>query len=332
MIKDTKKQILDNIEKILSFDYLKLLPIGQSVSPWKEMDNDSLKIFVEKNLDILKKIKEDHKVFDDISIDHLNGLNNSLNNFINNYQQLNNLDRKDITSHHHNCLNDLEGVNNLLRKSGLYTQLKLSDNFDETLEKIKEANNQLKSFDPESFLNAINLVDELTKQKSSFEEKTIKESLGTFINNANSHKIHRKEKFFSWKISGHWWWLVFSLLMGLLVGFIIFYFIDLLKDEKNISAGVAILRVSALAVPSYFMVFFINQFSYHQKMYESYNFKNTSMNMMTDLMKTNNDKADKILEKGLNILFSEPSIKEGVKYNKQLTNELLTIVKDQVNK
>lgn len=67
-------------------------------------------------------------------------------------------------------------------------------------------------------------------------------------------------------------------------------------------------------------------------MYEVYSFKNTALNIMTELMKTNKEKADDILGKGLEVLFTEPKTKEGGKYDPQLVNDLINILKNQISK
>lgn len=77
-------------------------------------------------------------------------------------------------------------------------------------------------------------------------------------------------------------------------------------------------------------MFCINQFTYHKRMYEVYSFKNTSMNMMAELMVTNKDKSDDILEKGLTVLFTEPKIKNDAKYDKQLVHQLIAMLNNQL--
>jgi len=173
------------------------------------------------------------------------------------------------------------------------------------------------------------MVDTLIARKVSFEDKTIKEHLGTFLKRADEHKVHRPEKFLSRKFSGHWWWLFFAGVMGVAVAYVVASFISVLELNNNISAGAAVLRVSSLIIPSYFMIFFVNQFLYHQKLYEIYSFKNTSLNTMSDLMIANKEKSDDILERGLDVLFSEPRLKESGKYNTQVITELISLIKKQ---
>ena len=291
-----------------------------------------IKKLVTGTVDALKKIKKYPAILNDLPFNFRNDLSAHLNNFINQFRPLESLDDSQITSQNHAPLNTLHALSNVLRTSGLYTELKLKPDFADTVNKLKEANGELEQFDSENFTKAIALVDELIKKKVSFENKAIKESLGTFFNRAAEHKIHRPEKFISFKFSGHWWWLFFAALMGVLVAYIVASFISVLETNDKIDIGIALLRVSSLVIPSYFMVFFVNQFTYHKRMYEVYSFKNTSLNIMTDLMQTNKEKSDDILNKGLEVLFSEPKVKESGKYDTQLVTELVGIVKSQISK
>ncbi|MEA2088271.1 MAG: hypothetical protein U9O55_00290 [Patescibacteria group bacterium] len=332
-LEDVKKQILTNIDKINNFALLKLYPTNPSVAVWNNLSSEELKRLVESTIGIARKIKKYPIVLEDLSFNYLNDLNNHFNDFVNQYQPLESLDEKQITSQHHAPLNTLHAISNIFRTSGVYTELKLKPDFADTVKKLKEANKELKDFDVNNFTKAIALVDDLITKKVSFEDKTIKESLGTFLNRADEHKIHRSEKFLSWKFSGHWWWLFFAGVMGVIIAFIVASFISVLESNGGVDIGSAILRVSSLIIPSYFMVFFINQFTYHKRMYEIYSFKNTSLNTMTDLMQTNKEKSDDILERGLDVLFTEPKIKESGKYDTQLVTELIGMIKNQtINK
>jgi hypothetical protein len=238
-----------------------------------------------------------------------------------------------ISSQHHGVLDNLNNIYDKLRSTDLYVELKLAKNFDETILKLEEANKQLKVFKPEAFTKASNLVDDLINKKVSFEDQTIKQNLGTFLNRAVEHKIYQKENFWTFKFAGQRGWLFCAVLMASIVVTIVYSFIKVIEsDGGNISLGEAVLRISSLIIPSYFMIFFLNQFNYHKRMYEIYSFKNTSLNIMGDLMRTNTDKSDDILKRGLDVLFSEPDPNLSKKYDKQLITDLVGIAKSQLNK
>jgi hypothetical protein len=276
---------------------------------------------LQKNIDVLNTLL----------VNDLNQLKNNFDQMVSSFEPLSSIEHNQITSHHHNVLNNLSNINNILKHNGIYTQLKLTPNIDDIVIKLKKANEELKEFKPDDFEKAIVLVGDLNQKKAQFESLVIKENLGSFINRANEHRIYINSDKPKWKIwnhfSGKWIWLFFATIMAGIIMYIIHTFIDVIKSDKDITIGIAILRVSSLIVPSYFMVFFINQFNYHKKLYEAYSFKNTSLSIMTELMKVNSNKADFILEKGLNVLFTEPQIKEDIKYDKELVNSLINVIK-----
>jgi len=327
-----KNQIIRFIQNIEGFDFSKLYVDSLSVIEWNQMDQSEIEMFVEDIVNVLKNLKNDPLVLNGVSNDKLNLIKNNLEQFINNIAALGQIPQKEITTHHHSALNNLDIVSRTLRETGLYTQLKLVTNFDDVTKRLRDANKELKNFKAEDFNNAIAIVDDLLNTKISFEDQTIKQSLGNFLNRANDHIIrHKNAKFFSGKFwGGRWWWLVSAVIMGCLVVWVNHDFISVLEKDSSISPGAAILRISLLIVPSYFTFFFISQFSYHKRMYEIYSFKNTSLNIMTDLMKTNPSKSDEILKRGLDVLFTEPQVSQDGKYDKQLIGDLLSLVREKI--
>jgi len=126
------------------------------------------------------------------------------------------------------------------------------------------------------------------------------------------------------------YWLVGAFVFSIVVGVITYFFIQ--EAKETLSTGQSILRISSLLVPGYLTVFCANQFLYHKRMYEAYMFKHASLHTMNNLMSTHQDKLkEEILKKGLGVLFSEPIAKDvGHKYDKQLFNELLSMLRTQL--
>jgi hypothetical protein len=126
------------------------------------------------------------------------------------------------------------------------------------------------------------------------------------------------------------YWLVSALFFSSLVGIITYIFIQ--GAGQEISVGQSILKIASILVPAYLTVFSANQYLYHKKMYETYMFKYASLHTMNNLMSTKAEAMqEKILTKGLDVLFAEPTIKEdGSKQDKQLISELLGMLKSQI--
>lgn len=128
---------------------------------------------------------------------------------------------------------------------------------------------------------------------------------------------------------GSFGWIVSSLFFGLIVMLIIGYYV--FSPEIEITIGLALLRISAILVPSYFTVFSAQQYLAHRKLYESYRFKDVSINTMINLKKqissNDRDSHELLLKKTLDVLFLEPVLKDEDKFNKQIVLQLLEMIK-----
>lgn len=140
----------------------------------------------------------------------------------------------------------------------------------------------------------------------------------------NILKKHNKQPSFH----GSFVWIMSSMFFGLIVMLIIGHFV---YSPGELTVGMALLRISAILVPSYFTVFSTQQYLAHRKLYESYRFKDVSLNTMIQLKKqiSDNERGSQelIVKKTLDVLFSEPILKEDVKYDKQIILQLLEMIK-----
>lgn len=129
---------------------------------------------------------------------------------------------------------------------------------------------------------------------------------------------------------GSFVWIMSSMFFGTIVMGIIGYFVI---SKESLTVGMAILRISAILVPSYFTIFCAQQFLAHRKLYESYRFKDISLKTMIDLKGqiSDNERESQILivKKGLDVLFSEPVFREEKKYDKQVILQLIEMLKRQ---
>lgn len=80
---------------------------------------------------------------------------------------------------------------------------------------------------------------------------------------------------------------------------------------------------------SYFAFIFSQQFLNHRKLYEFYKFKAIALVTMEELLKTYTEQGDKelILNKAINIIFSEPIFNEDRHLQQKLVDELVEIIK-----
>jgi len=93
--------------------------------------------------------------------------------------------------------------------------------------------------------------------------------------------------------------------------------------------GLAVLRITTILAPAYFTIFCAQQYLNHRRLYESYAFKDITLQTMLNLRGrvTGTREQDLILSKSLDVLFSEPFLKEDIKYDKNMVWELLRLLK-----
>ncbi len=333
-IKELKQQIITAIDKIETLELGNLYSTGSAVVKWNEMEQVEVQEFVFGVNSVLKKLRKNIDLLNTVSHNNVLGLKNHLEAFVSSLEGVN-VPQDQINTHHHNPLNQLQGANNILGSTGLYSQLELIPNLDKKKKEIQKA-----SLLAQEIINKKSDLENATKtlqtyldKKEEVRDKAIKEYTVTFKQRSLEHKIKRKEKFFSWRFSGNWWWLLAMFLFGLVVGYITYLFI-LEAGDNNVTLGQSLLRISSLLIPGYFTVFCAQQFLYHKKMYETYSFKEVAVNTMNKLRETVGDEKvqEKILDRGLDVIFSEPSAStDKGAYDKQLVGELLSMLQKQIN-
>lgn len=321
-----KQNIAISIDDISSYDLLILTPNNPNSEKWGSMEDDEVQAYLKNIINLLVQIKKNISILDNLSSNELTNLYEILQRIILNYNEFKEIELKDITSNHHSVLNEFEKLNIHLKSIGLYPLLEIKPDINNIKNNLRDANKLLKDFDSERFGKAITLVNELTERKVNLEGMIINESLGTFLDRANEHKYLFK------KFQVTWLWLVLAIGLGVVIIWMVYGFQNAIESDNTISVGESILRVSSLAVPTYFLYFCINQYNNHRSMYEAYSYRNTALKLMNELRTTNTDKSDLILERGLKVLFSEPSAKDNVKYDKQIINDLVSILSSQVGK
>lgn len=189
----------------------------------------------------------------------------------------------------------------------------------EEIKKAKKLSDDLIS-NKEKFLNAIAIAKNWIKTKDKALDISVEEKSEYFEDKSREHK--------GGKI---YWWFAGAIVSGAVAISIIIYFIY--KVDGDISLGAALLRISAILFPSYFAVFCSQQFLNHKKLYETYKFKNIALKTMKELLKEYTAVPDKqkILSKGIDIIFQEPILKDGSMVQKQIINDLKDILKGKIN-
>ncbi len=128
-------------------------------------------------------------------------------------------------------------------------------------------------------------------------------------------------------LGGTFFWLIGSILSAIVAFALSITFIN---EKREITLGASILRISSILGPVYFTLFFAQQYLNHRRLYEAYKFKDLALQTMLNLKNRfpdNSQSQEKIVEKSLDVLFSEPFLKEEVKYDKQLLLEIFRMLK-----
>lgn len=151
--------------------------------------------------------------------------------------------------------------------------------------------------------------------------------------------VQDKTKIFKDKADNeHTGWNVWPWLVGV-AGFAFFAivvstkFIDKLSENgESISIGAALLRISVVGMFFYMAFLCYQQFNIQRRLYEIYKFKAIALSTMESLVKTFTEQKDRevIVNKAIEIIFTEPSFKEDKVAHQRVIDELLDVVKKKI--
>ncbi|NTW29724.1 MAG: hypothetical protein HGA33_00405 [Candidatus Moranbacteria bacterium] len=182
------------------------------------------------------------------------------------------------------------------------------------------------------------IAEKLVKNSEKFEraaqtaENWIKSEGRAVAASFEDKSLVFKEKADEHKSGWVWGWFGLAMILGGASVGSMLYFIHGNGDNPNLSIGGAFLRISILVVISYFSFYCIQQFTNHRKLYEAYRFKAIALKTMEELVKSYTEPSDKerILDKAIGIIFSEPSPKEEKIPQKKLMDELFDLLKKKI--
>ncbi|MFA6526559.1 MAG: hypothetical protein WCT26_04075 [Candidatus Buchananbacteria bacterium] len=197
-----------------------------------------------------------------------------------------------------------------------------------------------KSTDVEKITKAEIIADTIIKNEEKYRKAS--ETAENWIETEGkviSRAINDKTKVFSEKANNEhtkhrvWWWLVGS--SSFLIGAIVMALILISKlsgNGENISVGASLLRISVMGMFIYGAFMAYQQFGVQRKLYESYKFKAIALSTMEELIKNYTDRKDRelIMNKAVDIIFSEPSLKEDKITHQRIIDDLLDILKSKV--
>lgn len=333
-----EEQMISNIkleaEKIKSFDRKRIYPDGPQAVSWNNFTRQGIKSFVDDVLDLFPYMSKKLN-FKKLGYYALSNINNSINNINSGYTSYLHLNIEQITTENHSLLGQLDTFLTLLRSLGIYSEIKIDpkEDFTKISEALKFGNELL--LNKVAFEKTSEMFNEILGDKDRFAEKLLVEKSALFENTANQYKTFRVEKYELFKTKykylnnyhhffGGFWQMFLAIFFGSIIMYIVYSFIQAISKPENISVGIAILRVSALVVPSYFAFFFSRQFQLSKKMYQFYKFKSVALSTMSNLYPFYPNQQEKIIEKALNVIFSEFTEKDSGEISQKDVMSFLT--------
>lgn len=339
--------IKTNIESLKAFDRNRIYPTGPQVVSWNDFSSGAIKYFVDDLFDTLLSLtnKEHMEIYGYNVLIHLR---DNLINVVSSYNSYLQVATTSITTEHHQVLNQMQSLSAVLRSSGIYidTKFDLKNESKELKEAVGFATilNQNKP----AYESSIQVFGEALKDKEKFTSAIINEK-GELYNNAakencflyvkkyhltkNKSENKVKNYFLTFiHVKGSFWQLVLSLLFAGIAAYIVVDFIKLAEKEsiKNLSVGFVMLRLSSLIIPSYFSVFFSQQYLKGDKLYQFYRFKGIALTTLSQLYTLYPNHQDQIMEKALNVIFSEFNESNNNISQKELFSFVTDVVKSKV--
>jgi hypothetical protein len=267
---------------------------------------------------LLSQLSSINLYLNDLSYSNPHNVNEIFQKFTRNvshfFQQVNyNINSSGISSGKQTIDELIQEIRQILRNFDTFTVDK---------QKLQEADTLATKLvkNSEKYERAINTAENWIKSEGRALSSSLQDKGQIFNDKANSE--HRTREV--------WGWFVGGILGGAMAFVTILCFV--FKNGTDISVGSAFLRISALIVVSYFAVYCLQQFSNHRKLYEAYKFKAIALRTMEELIKSYADPSDRerILDKSVSVIFSEPNIKEDKAIQQKLVDQLFEILKKKI--
>ncbi len=184
------------------------------------------------------------------------------------------------------------------------------------------------------------VVDEIAQNQEKYKKaQEVAENWIKTEGKATAAAIQDKSQIFNDKAkkehtgSRVWVWLIGVLLFaagaiasaGLLIW-------KLNGSGEGLSVGAALLRISVVGMFFSLAYLCYQQFSIQRRLYEMYRFKGIALSTMENLIKSFTEPGDRqlIVEKAIDIVFTEPSFKEDKVAHQRVIDELVDVIKKKI--
>lgn len=120
---ELKQRILGEIKTLKDSNLEILYPESETVAPWNQMNSDEIKVFVNSILDTLGKLPDEINLLDELGYSQVQNIYNQLVKLNNALSILSGIQDTQIRSEHHDALNRLNNIDNILRSTGIRFEL-----------------------------------------------------------------------------------------------------------------------------------------------------------------------------------------------------------------
>jgi hypothetical protein len=338
-------QIKSNIENIKTFDRNRFYPNGLNVAMWNNFSSDSLRRFVDDILDVFFSLLQ-KKDLEICGNQILTNIRDYSTNIINAYNGYLNIATNAVSSEHHQTLNYLEQLGIIIKSSGLYIDVKFdlkneSKELKSALDFAKLLNQNKPAYESsiEVFTEALKDKDKFTSaiinEKGELYNLAAKENSFFYTKKYSLKKEQPRQAFFRYftnyiHFNGSFWQLLTSIIFAGITAYIVIDFIKLSESFTKLSTGFVLLRLSSLIIPSYFSLFFSQQYLNNKKLYEFYKFKGIALTTLSQLYTLYPNHQNQVIEKALGVIFSEFNNGENKVSQKELLSFAADIIKSKV--
>ena len=287
---------------------------------WNNLTSDEVKYLVDETFAILNESIKNNLI-ETVSFNHLNGINNALSQFNQQFQSVKGVPPAQLSNQHHNALNQLNSVDNQLRACGLYAIVKLSPDI---MQKKELLENQIQAAN-----KSVSEIDKLSDQVRELVDPAVAGAL------SNAFNVRRKNVSFQ-----KWFWfvmLIVSVALTLWLTIDITSFVtNIFQNSKETNIGLIWLLRFLLLLPVYFfMAFTVSQFLRERNYEEDYAHKSSIAQTLPSYSElvSNIDVKDEITSSATKVVFASPhNEKKKEKVREKLVSKNISEMAELVGK
>ncbi|MEX2405639.1 MAG: hypothetical protein WD579_03500 [Candidatus Paceibacterota bacterium] len=177
--------------------------------------------------------------------------------------------------------------------------------------------------DEEKYTKAKEVAENWIKTEGKATASTLQDKSKIFSDKADKEHVGRRV----------WLWLAGVLVFaaGAIFSAILLIW-KLNGDSEGLTIGAALLRISVVGMFFSLAYLCYQQFGIQRRLYEIYKFKAIALSTMENLIKSFTDPGDRqlIVEKAIEIVFTEPSFKEDKVAHQRVIDELVDVLKKKI--